>query len=338
MFILALQLQDYTFGFAGINFLWEELNGFPRGVNLLIGPVMLFYLKSQSKSNFRFQKKDLLHLLPHAIFTFIGLLVFSQGTAAVQAYQSSTFYHYFGYFNTLVRWASYTYYFSQCFGLYNRYQVWVLKVHSDPSSIDLKWFKLFIQIMLFGVVFKEVMMVLTHFLYLSFYQDWWWNLALVLIVILTGIRAYAQPAILLAFDEEIADSKPKEERSLVSQDQKLQWQSTYKNIVEKIEADKLYLQAGLSLRQLAEHFSCSQLEVSNAIQQSTFDNFNDFINSFRVEEFKKRALNGQNKSFTLLAIALESGFNSKATFNRVFSKKEGMSPKEYIAKQERDTA
>ena len=201
MFILALQLQDYTFGFAGINFLWEELNGFPRGVNLLIGPIIYFYLKSQSKPNFRFHTKDLIHLLPHLFFTCIGLIVFFQGASAVQQFQSAPYNPYFGYFNTLVRWASYLFYFSRCFQIYNTYQVWVLKVYSDPSSIDLKWFKLFIQIMLFGMVFKEVMMVLDHFLYLSFYQDWWWNLALVLIVILTGIRAYSQPAILLAFDE-----------------------------------------------------------------------------------------------------------------------------------------
>ena len=42
MFILAMELQDYTFGFAGINILWDELNGFPRGVSFLFGPVVYF--------------------------------------------------------------------------------------------------------------------------------------------------------------------------------------------------------------------------------------------------------------------------------------------------------
>ena len=333
MFILALQLQDYTFGFAGINFLWEELNGFPRGVYLLIGPIIYFYLKSQSKPNFRFHTKDLIHLLPHLFFTCIGLIVFFQGASAVQQFQSDPYNPYFGYFNTLVRWASYLFYFSRCFQIYNTYQVWVLKVYSDPSSIDLKWFKLFIQIMLFGMVFKEVMMVLDHFLYLSFYQDWWWNLALVLIVILTGIRAYAQPAILLAFDEELEERKINVEDPIAGQNQSLQLKALYNHIVEKMEVDKMYLQAGLSLKQLSDQMNISQLEISNAIQQSPFDNFNDFINSFRVEEFKKRVADTRYGNFTLLAIGLESGFNSKATFNRVFAKREGMSPKEYLASQ-----
>ena len=39
MFVLAMELQDYTFGFAGINILWNELNGFPRGVQLRSWPI-----------------------------------------------------------------------------------------------------------------------------------------------------------------------------------------------------------------------------------------------------------------------------------------------------------
>ena len=30
MFFLAMEIQDYTFGFAGINILWEKFDGFPR--------------------------------------------------------------------------------------------------------------------------------------------------------------------------------------------------------------------------------------------------------------------------------------------------------------------
>lgn len=54
MFFIAIQLQGYTFVFSGINVLWEELNGFSRGVDLLFGPAVYFYLKSQTNRGFRF--------------------------------------------------------------------------------------------------------------------------------------------------------------------------------------------------------------------------------------------------------------------------------------------
>ncbi len=39
---------------------------------------------------------------------------------------------------------------------------------------------------------------------------------------------------------------------------------------------------------------------------------------------------GEQKNQTLLGIAFDCGFNSKATFNRAFKKQTGLSPKEWI--------
>ena len=61
-------------------------------------------------------------------------------------------------------------------------------------------------------------------------------------------------------------------------------------------------------------------------------NFNDFINHYRIEDVKNKLKNGDHQHTTLLGIALESGFNSKATFNRAFKKSTDMTPKDYIEK------
>jgi len=59
-------------------------------------------------------------------------------------------------------------------------------------------------------------------------------------------------------------------------------------------------------------------------------NFNDFINNYRIEAVKTMFLNEEHKKSTLLGIAYDCGFNSKATFNRAFKKHTSCTPKEYL--------
>jgi AraC-like DNA-binding protein len=55
-------------------------------------------------------------------------------------------------------------------------------------------------------------------------------------------------------------------------------------------------------------------------------NFCDFVNRYRVNEFKRLAVLPDSEKFNLLGLALDSGFNSKATFNSSFRKATGMTP------------
>jgi AraC-like DNA-binding protein len=56
------------------------------------------------------------------------------------------------------------------------------------------------------------------------------------------------------------------------------------------------------------------------------------MNTYRVEEVKRRINTPSSHHLTLTSIAFESGFNSKATFNRVFKQQTGLTPLQYVKK------
>ncbi len=97
-----------------------------------------------------------------------------------------------------------------------------------------------------------------------------------------------------------------------------------------MKEERLYLQAELSLSELAKHLKVNNNQLSACINQLHQKNFNDYINGLRIQEFERIAQSNNAQQFTLLAIAFDCGFNSKTTFNRAFKKEKGMTPKQYL--------
>lgn len=92
--------------------------------------------------------------------------------------------------------------------------------------------------------------------------------------------------------------------------------------------EKAYLNPELNLSQLAKQLKTNSSQLSKVINTVHGQNFNDFINGLRCEAFMKSLEAGNHRVQTLLSLALDSGFNSKATFNRAFKKRYGISPGE----------
>ena len=97
-----------------------------------------------------------------------------------------------------------------------------------------------------------------------------------------------------------------------------------------MEKDKLYLEESLTLPKLAVELDILPNYLSQVINERYGKNFYDFINTFRVEEFKEIVRDPKKKHYTLLTLAMECGFNSKSSFNKYFKKATGKTPSEYI--------
>lgn len=133
----------------------------------------------------------------------------------------------------------------------------------------------------------------------------------------------AEPAVALA---------EKVEKEAVEED----WEEM-KNGLRALMLDKQpFLNPKLTLSTLAELAGTNVHTLSKVINDGFGVNFNDFVNAYRVNEFKSRVVKEKYRNHTFLAIALMAGFNSKTAFNRSFKKITQMTPREYLKEEERE--
>lgn len=98
------------------------------------------------------------------------------------------------------------------------------------------------------------------------------------------------------------------------------------------ENGKIHLRPRLTIEELSAELALPERYVSYLINTNAGVNFNQFVNTYRVKEFLQRVNDAGNKNKTLLGIAMESGFNSKSTFNQIFKAITGATPSSYLAK------
>jgi AraC-like DNA-binding protein len=101
----------------------------------------------------------------------------------------------------------------------------------------------------------------------------------------------------------------------------------YEKITQTTVANEPFLEPSLSLKQFADSINEDPRIVSQAINHVFGSNFNDFMNYHRVELAKKML--GGRLDMTIQEVMYQSGFNSKATFNKVFKKIVDKTPTQY---------
>lgn len=102
-----------------------------------------------------------------------------------------------------------------------------------------------------------------------------------------------------------------------------------KVIEETMRETKPYLQPRITLNDLSDLTGINRNLLSRIINEHYNKNFFDFINMYRIEEFKSIAESNRNENLTILALAYQAGFNSKTTFNTAFKKLTNKTPGEY---------
>lgn len=90
---------------------------------------------------------------------------------------------------------------------------------------------------------------------------------------------------------------------------------------------KPYKEEGIKIAKLANLVEIPARQLSEVINRKRGVSFSRYLNDFRVEEAKERLLSKPEDSIT--DIMFEAGFNTKSSFNREFTRIEGISPTAY---------
>ena len=166
---------------------------------------------------------------------------------------------------------------------------------------------------------------------LDFKEDWWDNLVGVALIFYVSITGYAQAqpntGLVFKVEEHKVENIQKEKFN------EFELENWKVKILKLMHDEKLYLQPELNLSDIANRLITNISVLSGVVNNAFGKNFNDFINEYRVKEFQERIQLSENKNITLLGIAFDCGFNSKATFNRSVKKFTGKAPKDFLEAQ-----
>lgn len=119
-------------------------------------------------------------------------------------------------------------------------------------------------------------------------------------------------------------------RNLSSSDGKMHFEKLEQILIN----EKLYLQSDLRIRDLSDRIALSPNYVSAIINDGSGSNFNDWINQYRVQEVILKLGNQEHLHKSIVALAYESGFHSKSTFQSAFKKWTGKTPTQFLKESE----
>ena len=189
----------------------------------------------------------------------------------------------------------------------------------DAKNKNLIWFsfilKSFIVLLALKLLIFVVWNILEQNLVCIFFTNIFFVLSFLIVntLILFGLN---KPELLIGH--------VKYQNSIIDESLKVNYISA---LEQKMQEEKLYLDPLISLDRISKLLKIPSKHLSQIINEKYKSNFNDYINSLRVEKASELLINESDKN--ILEIAYEVGFNSKTTFNTAFKKITGKTPSDF---------
>lgn len=106
-------------------------------------------------------------------------------------------------------------------------------------------------------------------------------------------------------------------------------EDAFQKLQALMQTSALFAEPDLNLNNVAQRLGLSATETSRVIKEGSGKHFRAYVNEFRVEAAKQKLRDADYRSVSVLAISLESGFNSESSFYRIFKAATGLSPTDF---------
>lgn len=302
------------------------------------GPLLLLYAKWMTTEQPRFDPRYLWHFAPFFIFLIASLIFIDErvmrgtdGFLVVDRFVS------FRIVYAVTFFVSITAYSIATFVVINRHQRRLKELVSySTGKITLQWL-LGLSITFYtGYVLMFILGgidILVGFMPFDPYEISF--IGLTILTFLFGVFGFNQPVIfeeVVRFrDDDLVSAKEQNTSKYQHSGLKKKDIRGYMEAIEQhMEEEKPYLNRELTIYDLSGQLQIPRHILSEVINEHMGKNFYHLINDYRVEEVKKRLENPDFKHLTILAIAYDSGFNAKSSFNTIFKEKTGSTPSEYL--------
>ena len=303
---------------------------------LLHGPFLFLYISALIDQKFQFDKKKLYHFIPFILFNifivFASFLPETSDRTRLDHLGSEREVPLLFNLFLILTVLSGPFYFILSILLFKKLDINIFNNFSSYENVNLDWLRKLVYT--FGAIWTVLMIFVTvHHVFGMF--SWIFcthglSLSLSVFIILMGYFGLKQKEIFTQYHDQnieyITESKPKYSGVVLKEADAVKYVSL---IQDFISIERPYLEADLTLPQLATKLQIPSHLLSRVINEKFGLNFFDFINQYRVDEVKSKLDNPEFENLSLLGIAFECGFNSKSAFNRVFKRLTGLTPSEY---------
>lgn len=325
MFMFSLSISGFVFVRTDSYKDFPFVIGLPSTVIFLFGPLFYFYVKELTTGQFKFKKKDILHLIPFFALILYKLPFYFRSSGEKLASIRSPgsldenlviliiqIVHLFVYLFFVKR-------------ILNEYEIKIKSTMSSLDKINLRWISIGMDafLVIFGIMTIFIALFISginaYSIYITIIP-----LMVSIVILSIGYFGLTQP-IIIPLEIENNKAKKYEKSSLTAENS----EKYLNKLLNIMETEKPFLNNDLTLQKLSEKLSISPHHLSQIINERMNQNFFDFINSYRIEEAKILLLDKRGELLTVLAIAEEVGFNSKSAFNIAFKKYTSMTPTQF---------
>lgn len=310
-----------------------------------LGPLIWFYFRAVTNTDFRWRRKYWLHFIPFFLFLlpfvgyalidwvyFRGLLAepfccFSGSRGPAQEWKNSGGGIPWYIEDVFVRLQLIVYLLITIRD-YRSYRRYLQVEFSNPDILKLTGLRNTVYLLLGGLAITLAVEIREFIFTIQSYTDVWTRyFSMSVLIFLAAIQFHTldprRTRILRFSGQEVG---PEDERPSDDPDPELVVWS--RRLSDRLESYRDFLDPELKLGELATRMGTNASVLSRVINSHFGKNFNDFINAYRCAAFLERLRQGDHQHHTLLSIALDCGFNSKSTFNRAFRKVYGYPPGE----------